>query len=225
MERSVVALAKDWEVGSPCKPQFRIEANSFGSGLSVSPQRGAGYPRRQVPRPLLPGASQVTPTVGRIVHYYAVNGGPHPRPADRSYVRAEDTVDLVVFSVRMSHGGAARVRRHRQRNRSVRHARKDSGHGRRGRHDPHFGRRHGLTSEWGSSISLCGVAYPDEENSIAGRRGPREAASGGPWEFAPDGRPHARSAGRSEQKMRPGWLRRWWRRVRGTEDDGMITIR
>jgi hypothetical protein len=34
MERSVGA-AKDWEVGSPCKPQFRIEANSFGSGLSV----------------------------------------------------------------------------------------------------------------------------------------------------------------------------------------------
>ena len=30
-----MGAAKDWEVGSPCKPQFRIEANSFGSGLSV----------------------------------------------------------------------------------------------------------------------------------------------------------------------------------------------
>lgn len=88
-----------------------------------------------------------------------------------------------------------------------------------------FSARHGLTSEWGHTVSLCGLIYPDVENDVMAAAGLPNRPRADLREFATDAEATCPACRKAREKRRPGWLRKLWRRIRGTEDDGMITIR
>ena len=84
-----------------------------------------------------------------------------------------------------------------------------------------FGRRTTMIHEFGATISLCGEEYPDLEADIFGL-GKRPRAD--LREFAPDAEATCPKCLRLREKRRPSWLRRWWRRIRGTEEPTTITV-